>query len=132
MPHASCPMPDYNVRMTRFARLISMALFFSLACTKSENPVPRVVRASRAKKATAKQQKAEEPGETSVGSTMPSYHAQSLDGTEFDLSSEKGNVILLNLWATWCKPCRFEIPELEKMHNDYAARGLKVIGVSLD
>ncbi len=71
-------------------------------------------------------------GETNVGSLMPAYKAQMFDGKTFDLADERGNVILLNLWATWCGPCRFEIPELQKMHDKYGAKGFKVIGVSLD
>jgi thiol-disulfide isomerase/thioredoxin len=67
-----------------------------------------------------------------VGSPMPAYTAKWLDGSKFDLASEKGSVLLLNLWATWCAPCRFEIPELDKLHAKYADRRFKVIGVSVD
>lgn len=66
------------------------------------------------------------------GPPMPPYRAQWLDGKPFDVAAEKGNVVLLNVWATWCGPCRFEIPELGKLHAKYASRGFKVIGVSLD
>ena len=70
---------------------------------------------------------------TDVGATMPPYQATMLDGTPFNLSAERGrNVVFLNLWATWCGPCRFEIPQLEKMHAKYAARGFEVVGVSVD
>jgi thiol-disulfide isomerase/thioredoxin len=70
---------------------------------------------------------------TEVGATMPPYQATMLDGTPFDLAAERGrNVVFLNLWATWCGPCRFEIPELEKMHAKYAPRGFEVVGVSVD
>ena len=67
-----------------------------------------------------------------VGSMMPAYTAASLDGTTFDVSAEKGNVMLINLWATWCGPCRFEIPELQKLHDANASRRFKVVGVSVD
>ena len=63
---------------------------------------------------------------------MPAYTAKWLDGSTFDLAAEKGSVLLLNLWATWCAPCRFEIPELDKLHAKYAGRRFKVIGVSVD
>ncbi len=66
------------------------------------------------------------------GPPMPAYKAQWLDGRPFDIAGEKGNVVLLNVWATWCGPCRFEIPELQKLHAKYASRGFKVIGVSVD
>lgn len=63
---------------------------------------------------------------------MPAYSAKLLDGSTFDMAKEKGNVVFLNLWATWCGPCRYEIPELEKLHQEHAARQFKVVGVSVD
>lgn len=69
---------------------------------------------------------------TDVGNAMPAYSAKYLDGKSFDLAAEKGNVVFLNVWATWCGPCRYEIPELQKLHEKYASRGFKVIGVSVD
>ncbi|HEX6177461.1 MAG TPA: TlpA disulfide reductase family protein [Thermoanaerobaculia bacterium] len=67
-----------------------------------------------------------------VGKPMPAFTAQMLDGSTFDLAKERGNVVLLNLWATWCGPCRYEIPELEKLHKQHAAQRFKVVGVSVD
>lgn len=72
------------------------------------------------------------PPRPTSGSAMAPYTAQWLDGTTFDMAKEKGNVVLLNVWATWCGPCRFEIPELAKLHAKYASRGFKVVGVSID
>ena len=63
---------------------------------------------------------------------MPAYTAKTLGGAPYDLASEKGSVVLVNVWATWCGPCRFEIPELQKMHDEFGKRGFKVVGVSLD
>ena len=70
--------------------------------------------------------------DSAVGTNMPAYKAELLDGKSFDVAAEHGNVVFLNLWATWCGPCRFEIPELQKLHTDNAAKGFKVVGVSLD
>ena len=110
----------------RFVVVIAAVLAF--ACGKSETPIVKRVMHKRA----APQKKADEVAETNIGSMMPPYQAKTLDGKEFDLASQKGNVVLLNLWATWCGPCRFEIPELEKMHKEYSPRGLRIVGVSLD
>jgi cytochrome c biogenesis protein CcmG, thiol:disulfide interchange protein DsbE len=72
------------------------------------------------------------PAVATVGNLMPDYKASLLDGSEFDVANERGNVVFLNLWATWCGPCRYEIPELEKLHVDHAAKKFKVVGVSVD
>ena len=69
---------------------------------------------------------------TEVGALMPEYSAMWLDGSKFELETKRGNVVLLNLWATWCGPCRFEIPELQQIHNRYAPKKFEVIGVSVD
>jgi thiol-disulfide isomerase/thioredoxin len=69
---------------------------------------------------------------TDVGATLPEYSATNLDGTKFELASKRGSVVLLNLWATWCGPCRYEIPELQRIHDAYASRGFAVVGISVD
>ncbi len=61
---------------------------------------------------------------------MPSYDATTLDGRPYELTSEK--VVLLNIWATWCGPCRVEIPELQVLHDEFGSRGFEVVGVSID
>jgi len=67
-----------------------------------------------------------------VGTAMPAYTAKGLGGKPFDLASLEGDVVFLNVWATWCGPCRFEIPELQAMHDKYSSKGFKVVGVSVD
>lgn len=68
----------------------------------------------------------------SVGSRAPSYRALSVTGDSASLESERGHAVLLNVWATWCEPCREEMPALEAAHRAYGPRGLRVIGVSID
>ena len=67
-----------------------------------------------------------------VGAPAPSYAAEKADGTPIALADLKGEVVLLNIWATWCKPCRQEIPALETLHQRHRAAGLVVAGVSID
>lgn len=67
-----------------------------------------------------------------IGTPAPAYGAVTLAGDSVDLETLKGDVVLLNVWATWCIPCRREIPELQALHQQYGPKGLKVVGVSVD
>jgi len=68
------------------------------------------------------------------GSEAPNFTALTLDSIpqSKSLDAYKGDVILVNIWATWCLPCRVEMPSIEQLHQTLAPRGLKVIGVSVD
>jgi len=55
-----------------------------------------------------------------------------LNGKHVDLSSLKGNVVLLDFWATWCGPCKMSIPEVESIYSKYKDKKLKVVGISID
>ena len=71
-------------------------------------------------------------GRVEVGLPAPSYTTVSLDGDSVSLAQQRGKVVLLNIWATWCHPCRTEIPELRAIHGRYRDRGLELVGVSVD
>ncbi|MEQ1690655.1 MAG: TlpA disulfide reductase family protein [Gemmatimonas sp.] len=75
-------------------------------------------------------------GLTSVapGSEAPGFIARSLDIAPKmkSLSNYRGDVVLLNLWATWCGPCRTEMPSMEALHREYGSKGLRVVAVSVD
>jgi thiol-disulfide isomerase/thioredoxin len=60
----------------------------------------------------------------------PSLKLKTLQGRQFKLSEYRGKVVLLNFWATWCPPCRAEMPDLIKMQREYRHRGLQVIGIT--
>lgn len=72
------------------------------------------------------------PKAATIGAVAPDYAAQLLDGAPVSLESQRGKVVLLNIWATWCKPCRQEIPALETLHQRHRDEGLEIIGVSID
>ncbi len=55
-----------------------------------------------------------------------------VDGQTIDLTTLRGKVVLVDFWATWCGPCRVEIPNLVKTHQQYHAKGFEVVGISLD
>ena len=67
-----------------------------------------------------------------VGNPAVEYPAATLSGDTVTLASLKGDVVLLNLWATWCVPCRQETPYLEKIYQEQKDRGFQVVGISMD
>lgn len=67
-----------------------------------------------------------------LGAAAPDLASNRLDGQPASLATLRGTPVLLNVWATWCHPCRDEIPVLEALHRQYAPRGLEVVGVSID
>jgi cytochrome c biogenesis protein CcmG, thiol:disulfide interchange protein DsbE len=69
-----------------------------------------------------------------VGSPAPDFRALTVDSTPRlrTLADYRGQVILLNVWATWCAPCRVEMPSMEALHRDFGTRGLRVVAVSID
>jgi cytochrome c biogenesis protein CcmG, thiol:disulfide interchange protein DsbE len=68
----------------------------------------------------------------SVGQPAPAYAAPSMDGDTVALADFEGEVVLLNIWATWCAPCRVEMPHLQALHEELAEEGLRIVGVSVD
>lgn len=67
-----------------------------------------------------------------VGTQFPTYSATTLEGKPFALPDKSGRVLLLNLWATWCGPCRQEIPELIKLQRQHGPEKFDVVGISID
>ncbi|MFN0149824.1 MAG: TlpA family protein disulfide reductase [bacterium] len=62
----------------------------------------------------------------------PDFTLSGIDGKTYRLKDYLGDVVLLDFWATWCGPCKMEIPHLKELHARYKSKGLTVIGVSLD
>lgn len=65
-------------------------------------------------------------------SLAPDFSLPDLAGNQVRLSSYRGKVVLLDFWATWCDPCRDEIPRFVELQNQYNGQGLQIIGVSMD
>ena len=78
---------------------------------------------------------------TSVGSTQasvqlasnaPDFTLRSANGANLRLQEQRGQVVLLNFWATWCGPCRLELPHLNRIYDSYRKSGFVLLGVNID
>ncbi|MGD0075944.1 MAG: TlpA disulfide reductase family protein [Candidatus Binataceae bacterium] len=67
-----------------------------------------------------------------VGQAAPALTVPELDGKAFDLTAQRGKVVIIHYWATWCAPCRKEMPVLDAFYRRYRSRGLEVIALSVD
>jgi peroxiredoxin len=74
-----------------------------------------------------------QPGSNNtVGKRAAEFKLPAVNGEEISLQSFRGKVVLLNFWATWCGPCREELPELARMQEKFRPRGLVVVAVTVD
>jgi len=66
------------------------------------------------------------------GEPAPALEAKLLDGTSFSLGASSGKVVVLNFWATWCEPCRAEMPALDAYYRKHKSEGLEILAISMD
>lgn len=75
------------------------------------------------------------PGETpriAKSAPAPDFTLETLDGKSMSLSDLRGKAVLLNFWATWCSPCKIEMPWFVELQNEYGSQGLQIVGVAMD
>lgn len=66
-----------------------------------------------------------------VGDRAPDFQLQDLEGNEVSLSSLRGSPILLNFWATWCPPCRLEMPFIQEVYQEWTDKGLVILAIDM-
>lgn len=66
------------------------------------------------------------------GEIAPDFTLPDLEGNSYTFSATKGKVVILDFWATWCPPCRMEIPHFQALYEQYKGKGLEIVGVALD
>jgi thiol-disulfide isomerase/thioredoxin len=98
------------------ATLVGIVAFALLANRATRIPVTRAVNTNQENKPTP----------------SPDFTLKDVEDHDVSLSQFKGKVVLVNFWATWCGPCRIEIPWLIELQEKYAARGFTVLGVAMD
>jgi len=72
------------------------------------------------------------PAGEGLGQPAPDFMVKDIRGNTFKLSELKGKVVILDFWATWCQPCKIEIPWFVDMYSRYRSQGLEVVGVAMD
>jgi thiol-disulfide isomerase/thioredoxin len=71
-------------------------------------------------------------GSLTAGAPAPAFQLGSADGKSIDLAGLRGKVVMINFWASWCGPCRKEMPILEQLNKQYRSKGLALIGVNVE
>jgi peroxiredoxin len=99
---------NVNTVMSRLLIVFSLSLLFSLVLSCSSGDVSR------------------------KENVAPDFSLRALDGREVRLSEYHGKIVILDFWATWCKPCRLELPHFIELYKEFSQDDLEIIGVSLD
>ncbi len=119
------------MRKTFLFMLLGIAVL-ALSCGNSEQAIP----ADEAEPVKSISQEAAPPEPTADASTgsikAADFTLKSVTGEDISLSDYAGKVVILDFWATWCPPCRMEIPHFNDLAKEYGDKGLVVLGVSVD
>lgn len=113
-----------------FAVFTLFAAFGLANCSRSTDVVTTNMNAKAPATAPAKPASAPASNIPPLPSSVLNTEMKDLSGKTFKLSDYAGKVVVVNLWATWCGPCRTEIPELIKLSDDYKSRGVEFIGLT--
>ena len=117
------------------ATIIVLGLFaaFGVSSCNSNDPSPVAGPTNTAPPSTAAPQPDASPAALSqLPAPVLQAQLRSANGAQLKLSDYSGKVMLVNLWATWCGPCRIETPELVRLHKEFQSRGVEIVGLSTE
>jgi thiol-disulfide isomerase/thioredoxin len=110
--------------------IAGLIIWYAVARNGSKNVAPATRVNTPATKPLAGNNPGGPPAFVTVPAELRETSLHTLDGASLKLSDFSDKVVVVNIWATWCGPCRMEMPELIKMSNEYKARGLVVLGLA--
>ncbi len=114
-----------------FAAAVSVITNCSSIVTSQKGPVDEAAQPSANAPANAEPEK-KKSDYPPIATAVAQADIKNLDGTTFKIADKKGKVLLLNLWATWCGPCRAEMPTLVRMQEEHRGQDFEVIGLNTD
>jgi thiol-disulfide isomerase/thioredoxin len=128
-----------TIRNTGLFVLLAIAISGLTNCSGPASPdnvvgeaTPAAPPANTVDNTKSEEAKKNNPNYRPIEKAVDNAEIKNLDGTTFRIADKRGKVLLLNMWATWCGPCRAEMPTLVKMQDQHRDRGLEVIGLNTD
>jgi thiol-disulfide isomerase/thioredoxin len=134
------PRGAWTTQRVSLGVLVFLALTFVVSsnCGPSDNTANTNFARAGANANSASGNNASSRASNAAGSPVPlpdnlkNTELKTLDGKEFKLADYQGKVVVINLWASWCNPCRAEIPQIVEIYKDYKSRDVEVIGLTME
>src|SRR5258705_10939165 len=126
------PVRKFWTPLRLVSTLIVLSLFAAFGVSSCNSLDERTANPTSENPAATSTGKTAAPNLNSLPANIRDVELRAASGAPFKLSNYSGKVMLVNLWATWCGPCRIETPELVKLHKEFQSRGVEMIGLSTE
>jgi peroxiredoxin len=113
--------------MIKMRIILWMTILIAIGCGQKE----KMKEATRPSEIVNKMMSTDKSKRPDYAIKAPDFTLRTVQGELFKLSENRGKVIMLNFWGTWCGPCRREIPDFNKLHAKYQKDGLKIVGITI-